>query len=203
MPSGAGIAAYKVRVCQSPYNPYCNDNRGNDLDRYDTDHQTSFVQESGIACVPANNGQPGQWVRDMRGITNNNPNPHEFDEIECGLTEPADDSYEHNRTLSAPFVPFSELTTRVYYTGGSSATCVQDYTCPACWLTWHDRYSGNSGTTDYFQVGSDYKGSFVAIPSNTVVGYENWISITCNVPPMQTVVGITSTMTLTRVSGGI
>jgi hypothetical protein len=190
------LYGYKVKICQT--NTGCSDGLLDHDDGVDSREGLTYVQTSGFECSPQEIWDAPYIRRSLDGIaavSSATFGPGVF----CPITPPADDSYEHHRATSQ---------TRVYYKGGStSSDCVQNRTCPECYLEWWDR-DGNLYQSAQFVV-SPFQGYVMQAtdpggasnPAN--MGTDVQAGMLCWLPPGVTLNGINAVMSLTRVSGGI
>jgi hypothetical protein len=188
LPVGGRVHGYRVKNCQN--GTYCNDGQtaGSDVDF--TDGQVAPVQTSGIECVAE--GTNGSLQRTEYGIRNAHTNFTGDDYIECPLAQPADDSYDHVRTVRY---------TRVYFDGGNVLPGCDNLTCPSCRVVSMDRNHqfSYSAWLSPESTGSPY----VQLPGSFSAGADHVLNVECLVPPGKTIRGVTSEMTVTRISGGI
>jgi hypothetical protein len=190
--SPSSIQGYQVKICQQLQQ--CDDGEGPTHEGYplggpDTDGDYAYVQTSGFECMVADYNEADHVQRSYAGITNTAS--YGFG-VFCPLTQPADDSWFHQRTMDE---------TRVYYRNPNGGTPAN----PSCVI------SARSHTTLYVlqdlgsndlvpQTGTDY----VQQPTNAFpVGLDVTVGVWCDLWPGQTLKGVTSRMSLTAISGGI
>lgn len=192
IPPDARINGYKVKICQR--GGACDDASGNDNDLDSTEGLFSPVQVSGIECTAQNHY--GTFKRSENGIKNHGTVFTGEDKVLCPIAPPADDSYEHQRTVQRA---------RVYFRGNNKGWtgCAASNSCPACYIVASDR-AGNyymSQLMDVPTAGAGYveQKSGERFATKQEIG----LAFKCEVPPGYTIVGGTAELSVTRISGGI
>ena len=205
MPPYASIIGYKLRTCQFNTDSCrgLGDEVPSDADGTGPVGPISATQTSGIECTATNSY--GDIRIGVDGAKNylSTP-PDEGAEIVCPMTPPSDDTYTHARTMSF---------TKIYYTpygpnsaqGGCAATWPP--TCPSCSLEALDK-EGNWRASGQFDYGGSKGGGteYLELPFSSQ-RLENVREISmvarCILPPLQTIVGVSSIATQTRILQGV
>ncbi|WP_437318102.1 hypothetical protein [Sorangium sp. So ce385] len=195
VPERTAILGYKAKLCQLTGD--CTHGSGDPED--DTTISTSgwnYVQTSGVECSPAGTQGAIETVyRNGGGVTNLGSSPVD---IFCPIAPPSDDSREHNRSVTATTVYYSDL----YNTAASNSnSCVGGATCPSCRLMWYDRdgiMQDTGALSKISGVRELYQGA-----SAQLIGKELQFGVMCRTPPDVTIEGITSLVTVSDISGGI
>ena len=190
LPAWQAIAGYKTKLCQRA--DWCDDTNGNDNDVDSCFGNGSCrwapVQTSAIECMAEN--PYGDFRRNETGIQNYGTVNTGEDYVNCPITPPADDSYEHPRDVRS---------SRVYISPPGWNGCAAAGACPQCRLEWIDK-TGAFYVSNYFEYGGP---GYVEQQGFEHVSQDVSMTVQCQVPPGQSVLGVTSEMTVTRISGGI
>jgi hypothetical protein len=193
----SGVYGYKVRMCIRNSACVQNGGYGESGASIAPPALTDWVQTSGIACMASDDVN---LVRSELGAKNVGTN---YVSVFCPITPPADDTNEIGSRKANKV--------SVYYRGKTRAAGESPPTCQLHARTRNWSNSSNS-TTDKVVSGAFVKeeGEIVTL-DNFVVGKGSdgssradiALSVDCDLPPGYTIQGVTSTIAIPAVSGGL
>lgn len=133
----------------------------------ETPSGTSWVQGSGIECVPSTNVSAPHLRRTVNGYHNSDPQTWRVSH--CPITTGVDDSHEHSgRKVTQAFV---------YWEGPTK---------PSCQLVSRN-YQGNLLVSPFLVEHSS--GGYLRLESSFTAGLERSLGIECHQPPNTTIIG--------------
>lgn len=170
----AQLFGYDVAICQNSSRAWCT------TVRVDGPGRQSWVQGNGIECA-ASTADGGRFLRrSVYGIKNEGTDRHS---VHCPITQPADDSYEHDRQI---------YTLEVAYAGPR----------PSCRIESFDQ-RGVLHSSPPLEPGDILRPSTLELPAVFTSGIEKSLAVRCDLPPNSTIEGYLARMSVTRKSGGL
>lgn len=170
----AKLFGYDIAICQNRSTDRCT------TVRVDRRRGRSTVQGNGIECSASTADGSRQLRRSAFGSTNEGAEAYS---VHCPITQPADDSYEHNPQIHS---------LKVAYTGRT----------PGCRIESFDE-RGDLHTSPPLERDT-FRRNTLRLPAGAFdVGTEKSLALRCDLPPRSTIEGYVSEVSVTRKSGGI